>query len=280
MIRRTFEEKGIVYASELALKNLTDLEKVVDWNIKNKVFLYRLSSEMFPWMSEYELNDLPDIAEIKVILKRVGEKAIKNGLRLTYHPGPFNVLAAVLEKVLYNTKEDLRKHAEILDMMYLPRSPFAKINIHVGGAYGDKQAAIKRFSENFQLLPVGVRERLTVENDDKANMFSVTDLLQIHENIGIPVVFDYLHHKFNTGGISEKQAFLAAVNTWPKDITPIVHYSASKKEFEDQNAPGIAHADYIHEYINTYGKEVDIMLEAKAKELAVIKYMEDFKIKL
>jgi len=86
MIKRTFTEKGIAYASELALANFTDLEKVIDWNIDNHIFFYRMSSDMVPWMSEYELADLPDYEAITVLLKRCGEKAKKQGLRLTFHP--------------------------------------------------------------------------------------------------------------------------------------------------------------------------------------------------
>jgi UV DNA damage endonuclease len=104
MIKRFFVEKGLSYASELALANITDLEKVIDWNIQNKLLFYRMSSDMIPWMSEYEITDLPDYEKIKTICKRCGEKAAAAGLRLTYHPGPFNVLAT-------NTETDKRAKA-------------------------------------------------------------------------------------------------------------------------------------------------------------------------
>lgn len=278
MIKKTFMEKGISYASELALKNVKDLSRIVDWNIENNLLFYRMSSDMFPWMSEYELEDLPEIKSIKGILSDIGEKVKKFHLRLTYHPGPFNVLATHTEKVLKNTIKELRQHGEIMDMIDLPRTPFAKINIHVGGAYGDKKSAIQRFSENYHLLPDTARRRLTLENDDKVNMFSVKELLEIHEKTGVPVVFDYLHHKFCTGGWSEKEAMTRAIETWPEKIVPVVHFSSSKKRFEDAQASEAAHADFIYQLIDLYGKEVDVMIEAKAKEQAILRYIKEYKV--
>jgi UV DNA damage endonuclease len=276
MIKKTFISRGITYASELALENIRNLEKIVDWNIENKFLFYRMSSDMFPWMSEYELEQLPDIPQIKTILKRVGEKAKIAGLRLTFHPGPFHVLASPNKQTLENTIKGLSQHGQIMDYIGLPHSPYAKINIHVGGAYGDKTAAMNTFCENFKRLPDAASKRLTVENDDKANMFSIKDLLYIHQQIGIPLVFDYLHHLFCTGGLSIKEAFELAYHTWPKGITPVVHYSSPKKDFEDFSAPGPAHADFIYDVPPIFGKEVDIMFEAKAKEMAIFKFKEDF----
>lgn len=280
MIKRTFMDKGIAYASQLALANITDLEKVIDWNIRNNLLLYRMSSDMFPWMSEYELAHLPHYEKISAILSRCGEKAAKAGMRLTFHPGPFNVLATNTQIVLDKTIKELRQHAEIMDLLHLPRTPFAKINIHVGGAYGDKPSALARFAENYRKLPGNARLRLTVENDDKANMFSVHDLLWLHQQTGIPVVFDYLHHQFCTGGLSEEEAFIAATDTWPDDITPVVHFSSPKKKFEDPSALPTAHADYIYQQVNRYGRDVDIMFEAKAKDEAVLRYIREYKVKM
>ena len=278
MMKRTFLEKGVAYASSLALANFTDFEKVIDWNIQNNILFFRISSEIIPWMSQYQLTDLPDYEAIKSILARCGEKATNSGLRLTYHPGPFNVLAAQKENVITKTLHELGQHAELLDLLNLPQTPYAKINIHVGGAFGDKTAALARFAENYVQLPDNVRNRLTVENDDKANMFSVQDLLGLHAQTGIPVVFDYFHHQFCTGGLSEQEALLAAVSTWSAGITPVVHYSSSKKLHEDSSSVQTAHADYLYEEVNTYNQEIDIMFEAKAKELAVAKYLADYKI--
>jgi len=279
MMKRTFLNKGADYASELALANVTDMEKVIDWNIQHGIKLYRMSSDMFPWMSEYELQDLPHFEEIKDILGRCGLKVSHNGHRLTFHPGPFNVLASNNLKVLANTEKELRQHGEIMDLLKQPLSPFAKINIHVGGAYGDKLAAMDRFAEAYVQLPDTARNRLTVENDDRANLFSVKDLLWLHDQIKIPIVFDYFHHNFCTGGWDEKEALAAALSTWPKDITPIVHFSSAKSLYEDPAASVTAHADYLYDWINSYGSKVDIILEAKAKEKALLKFKQEFSAK-
>jgi UV DNA damage endonuclease len=152
MIKKTFLSKGLEYASELIVKNVSDFSKIIDWNIKNNILLYRMSSDMFPWMNEYEFEELPDYEQIKKILARAGHKAQEANLRMTFHPGPFDVLATNNPNVLKNTIKDLAQHAEIMDLLGLPQSPFSKINIHVGGAYGDKATAITRFVENFSPL--------------------------------------------------------------------------------------------------------------------------------
>jgi UV DNA damage endonuclease len=131
-----------------------------------------------------------------------------------------------------------------------------------------------RFCENFKRLSPSVQKRLTVENDDKASMYSVKDLMYIHEKIGIPIVFDYHHHTFQTGDLTEEQALSLAVTTWPKGITPVVHYSESKALHENDNKQKPqAHSDYIKSLPDTYELDVDIMVEAKAKELAILPFI-------
>lgn len=273
MVKKTFTERGMEYASALALQNVNDLQQVIHWNIANRLLLYRMSSDMFPWMSEYEISDLPDYPAIRQRLLEVGRTAAVQGQRLTFHPGPFNVLAAKDDSVLQKTIKELRQHGEIMDMLGLPRSPFAKINIHVGGAYGDRPSALRRFIRNFKSLPPAASSRLTVENDDKANMFSTGDLLIIHEETGIPIVFDYHHHEFRSGDLTTEEAMWLAYQTWPAHIAPVVHVSSSRKKYEDPTATNTAHADYIYQPINLFGLKADIMLEAKAKEKAALRYV-------
>jgi UV DNA damage endonuclease len=275
MIRRTFDEKGVDYASELCLQNVKDLHQLIQWNIMNGYDFYRLSSDMAPWKTEYEWSDLKDIDEIKRWFHSAGTMAKTHGVRLTAHPGPFNVLVSPNENVVENTIKDLTIHGDEFDMMGLSRTPYNKLNIHCNGVYGDKLSAMDRFCKNFERLPESVQTRLTVENDDKASMYSVKDLMYIHERIGIPIVFDYHHHKFNTGDLSEQEALELAISTWPDDIVPVVHYSESRsKEQLDESIKPQAHSDYVVDYIDTYGHNVDIMVEAKHKELAVDKYKE------
>tara|TARA_R110002074_G_scaffold363599_1_gene536908 strand:+ start:99 stop:1007 length:909 start_codon:yes stop_codon:yes gene_type:complete len=272
MIKRTFKERGVEYASELALQNCRDLIEIIKWNHQNGINFFRITSGLFPWYSEYKLSDMPHANRIKTLLAAAGNLATKYGQRITTHPGPFNVLPSPTDSVVQNTINELTDHAEVFDLMGLSQTPYNKINIHCNGVYGDKITAMDRFCKNFDRLPQSAQNRLTVENDDKASMYSVTDLMYIHERIGIPIVFDYHHHKFCTGGLTEEEALKLAVSTWG-DIKPVVHYSESKSlhEENDKIKPQ-AHSDYISEYINTYGLDVDIMIEAKKKELTLAQY--------
>jgi len=276
MIKRTFKAKGIEYASQLGLDNCKDLLTIVKWNNENGFKFFRITSNLFPWSSEYNLSDMPDYKEICNVLSNVGKYVNNNGMRITSHPGPFNVLTSPHPHVVTNCIKDLSVHGEVFDLMDLTRTPYNKINIHIGGAYGDKPSAMKRFCTNFHRLPDSVKSRLSVENDDKASMYSVKDLYDnVYKVIGIPIVFDYHHHKFCTGDLSEQEALELAMSSWPSDIVPVVHYSESRsKEYEDPKIRPQAHSDYVIDYIDTYGNEVDIMVEAKAKELAVLRYKE------
>jgi len=270
MIKRTFESKGVDYASEITLANAKDLHNIMTWNVLNGYNFYRMTSGLAPWKTEYEWNDLKDIKEIKQWLHSAGTMANTHGVRVTSHPGPFNVLVSPNENVVQNTFQDLTMHGEVFDMMGLSRTHYNKINIHCNGVYGDKESALDRFCKNFERLPESVQTRLTVENDDKASMYSVKELYEgIHKRINIPIVFDYHHHRFCTGGLSEQEALELAMSTWG-DITPVVHYSESKAEHQlDETIRPQAHSDLIKELPNTYGNDVDIMVEAKHKELAI-----------
>ncbi|WP_111630162.1 UV DNA damage repair endonuclease UvsE [Larkinella arboricola] len=264
MIKKTFLERGLAYASELALKNVHDLLTIVDWNLQHGFQLFRISSDLFPWASEYRIASLPDFPAIRATLEEIGRRPI----RLTTHPGPFNQLAGQ-GKVLDNTIVDLEYQSELFDLMGLKPSHWNKINIHVGGTYGDKTASLARFAQNFKLLSENLRARLTVENDDRPSLYSVADLRSLHEAVGIPIVFDYFHHSLNPGGQTQEEAFLMAYHTW--DVRPVFHYSDSRQTREDPSARREAHADWLYSTVNTYGKEVDIVFESKMKELAVMR---------
>ena len=216
MVKKTFFNKGLEYVSLLSLLNSQDLIKILKWNHEHKIKLFRLSSDFFPWSSEYKLDHLHSFSDIKLALSRSGIFAKKNNIRLTAHPGPFNVLVSPHSRVLKNTINDLSTHGEMFDLLGLERTPYNKINIHCNGVYGDKLSAMNRFCKNFKKLPISVQSRLTIENDDKSSMYSVKDLFYIYEKIGIPIVFDYHHHKFCNGGLSEQKALELAISTWPK----------------------------------------------------------------
>lgn len=268
MIRKTFDSKGLSYVSELVLQNIRDLIEVIKWNHQNGIHFYRMSSDMFPWMSEYRFSDLPDYGKIKTLLAGAGSLANKYNQRLTFHPGPFNVLASPNNGVVEKTISELNKHSQIMDMMGLSTTPYNKVNIHVGGVYGDKVSALQRWCNNFHLLAENTKKRITIENDDKISAYTVRDLMFIHEHTGTPIVFDYHHHTCHPDGTSHKEALEMAISTWPDGITPIVHVSEPRDEKNFR-----AHHDYVVNEIDTYGYTVDVMMEAKAKELAVLEYL-------
>ena len=274
MRRKTFDQKGLDYVSDLTLLNVKDLKTIVEWNNEHGIKLFRLSSQIFPWQDEYEFSSLKDFDEISKLMLEIGEIATKAGQRLTMHPGPYNCLASPNQKVVEKTIRELDCHSEQMNMLGFEPSNYNKINIHVGGAYGDKKSTLARFVDNFSLLRNDTKKRLVIENDDSPNEYSVKDLFDgIYQKIGIPITFDYFHHKFNTGGLSEEEALKMASITWPEGITQCCHYSESRqKEKLDESIRPQAHSDLIYEKINTYGLNLDIVVEAKSKELAIINY--------
>ena len=300
--KKTLHSKGLEYISGLAFQNCLDLRELVKWNRVMGIELFRVSSGLFPWMDEYDFRVLKDYKLIEITLRSVGELAERFNQRLTFHPGPFNCLASPNEAVVAKTVRELDKHSEQFNMMGFEPSNYNKINIHVGGTYNDKEATLERFCKNFELLADHTKKRLVVENDDSANEYSVRELYEgVHKRIGIPITFDYYHHKFNTGGLTEEEALKLAATTWPTGIKQCCHYSESRRKeqlFDLQNAlkrnnillenisewptlskeydeinkiKEIAHSDYIYKEINTYGLDVDIVIEAKMKEKAILK---------
>ena len=275
---KTLEEQGLEYLAELIIGNLDALQKVLEWNAAQGYRLYRMSSEMFPFYSHmihgYEIEDLPRADEILARLASLGEYARSTEQRLTFHPGPFNVLASPNPDVVAKTVRELNCHSHIFDLMGFEPSWENKINIHVGGAYGDRKSALARFCANFALLDDGTKQRLTVENDDRANLYSVKDLYEgVYKVIGIPIVFDYHHHYFNTGDLTEQEALALAHDSWPTDVVPVFHYSESKviEQGGDKMTP--AHSDYISGSIDTYGYSFDLVFEAKRKDQAVDSFL-------
>ena len=270
MIKRTYKERGIAYASQLALQNCLDLEDILKWNESKGIKFFRMSSAIFPWASEYKFEDLPDWKEIKKSLVRTGFYATLKDHRLTFHPGPFNKLTSPKEHVVQNTIRDLEIHGKVLDEMGLSRTPYNKINIHVGAHYNNKPMAISNFCKNFERLSESVQSRLTVENDDKASLYSTKELYEeIYKRIDIPVVHDLHHHTFCTGGLTNGEAIKLAAKTWGM-VKPVVHYSQSRAE--EQNNTKIkanAHSDSYWTAVNTYGQDVDVMLECKHKEIGL-----------
>ena len=270
--KATWQEKGLYHVGDLALQNLRDLFQIVQWNERNGFKFFRIGSDIFPWSSEYKYSDLPQYDRCCMYLKAIGDYAKKHGHRLSFHPGPFNILGSTKPEVVERTIYDLNHHSEIFDLMGFEPSPYNKINIHVGATYGDKDTTLERWIKNFHRFDENTKKRITLENDDKESMYTIADLMRAHEECGIPLVFDYHHHTCHSGDMTHEQALELAISTWPEDITPVVHYSSSRKLNEDSSVKAQAHADMIYENVNTFGHDIDIMFECKKKEVAVLQY--------
>ena len=270
----TFQREGLRYVGELGLQNVKDLYTILQWNEKNGIRFYRIGSDIFPWSSEYEYKQLPQYHEVSQILAEIGKYATKHNHRLTFHPGPFNILGSRKDEVVKRTMVDLRHHSEIFDLMGFAPSVYNKINIHVGAAYKDKYAVLKQWCTNYNKLDENTKKRLTIENDDKPSLFTTYDLYHhVHANTNVPIVFDFHHHNCNPGDLSSRESLELAIQTWPEGIKPVVHFS-SPKQIEDPKAKIQAHADYVHSDVDTYGHDVDVMLEVKMKEKALLEYRE------
>ena len=304
MIDRKFKQGGLQLASDISLANAKDLLPILQWNEQHNIRLFRLGSELFPRWNHYELADLPGIAEIAKHLRAAGDYAKAHGHRITTHPGPFHILGSPDDRVVDNSIVSLERHSELFDLMGFAPSFENKINIHVGATYNDKPGTIARWLQNYDRLSDSLKARLVIENDDKASMYSVRDLYEmLHTQIAIPITFDYWHHTFNTGELSEQEAFFLARETWTRHgVTQCTHYSESRRReqqlliermfdhhgisIEDlPNWPTFhkhykeftkikeqAHADFITRLPDTYGVEdLDVMVEAKAKEQSLLK---------
>jgi len=273
MRQATFKQKGLAYASELALKNASDLLAILVWNAHNDIKVFRMGSGIFPWGTEYDISTLPDYAEIAQTLQSAGLVAAATKQRITAHPDHFVKLGSANPKVVQNSINDLELHSLVFDMMGLSTTPYNAINIHVGMNFSEETA--QRWIDNYNCLSPRLRSRLVVENDDKENSFSIVQLFTyLHAELGIPLTFDYFHHQFHPDGLTTQDAAELAAGTWPDGITPLFHYSESKNINESVSGNPRAHADYVFSRIDDFGLTLDIDLEAKAKELALFKYRE------
>lgn len=272
-IKKTFDLKGLAHVSELTLMNSKDLQVVIQWNHEHNIRFFRLSSCIVPWMTEVQdMRLLPDYPEIEAALKHAGNLARAYGQRLTFHPSHFVKLAANDPDVLQKSVQELEIHGQVLDIMgFTPPSVENKINIHIGGVYGDKQATLARFEKNLETLSDSVRKRLTIENDDTPSAFSLHDLLPMSKRTGVPLVFDFHHHKFIETPLSEKESLEAAVATWPPGVRPVVHWSESQ-----EGRIAKAHSDYVAGPIalHSYEDRIDVMVEAKCKEDTLLRYQQ------
>ena len=281
IILKTFETKGLEELKRKIMQNLKDTLLLMDWNEKNGIKVFRLSSNIFPHKSNskapnYNLDFCEDI------IKQIGEKSRKYNQRLTYHPGQYNVVGTPDESKFQQTVNDLMYHAEILDMMELDFN--SVMVVHGGGVYGDKKKTIERWCRNYQRLPIEIRNRLVLENCEKS--FSIEDCLNISKNTGIPVVFDTHHYEcYKLLHPQEKlqppEFYMESIlHTWKqRGIKPKFHVS-------EQGCGRVGHhsdfieeiPNYLLEIPNKYNTHIDIMIEAKQKEQAIFKLYKKYPI--
>lgn len=279
MIVKSIKEKGIEALKEKILHNLNDTIKMIHWNEENGIKVFRLSSDLFPHKSNPLVENYTfDFALDK--LKEIGNLAKRYNQRLTFHPGQYNVVGTPNETMFQHTIDDLSYHAEVFELMNMNQD--SVLVVHGGGLYGNKEETKERWCKNFYRLPEIVQKRLVIECCER--IFSVKDCLDISEKINIPVVFDTHHFEcyklLHPDEVFQEPSFYIplVLETWRKrSIKPKFHVS-------EQGSGRIGHhsdfIDVIPEYLldipYNYGYEVDIMIEAKKKELAIMKIYQKY----
>lgn len=263
------------------------LDAILDYLDEAGIRMYRLSSDFVPYATQ---PDLPrfhhQIAECAAELAEVGRKTRELGIRLSLHPSQYVLLNALDPAITSKGIADLDSQAELLDA--LGQGPEAVVVLHLGGAYGDKDASMERFVENFPRLSEAARRRLVIENDE--TLYTIEHCLYVHDEIGVPVIFDHQHHLLNPGSLSITEAARRALATWPEGVMPKIHFSSprldsrtvKRKGKMTEAAPLLSqHADYIHPWEFAGFIEAmrpapfDVMLEAKRKDAALLKLRGD-----
>jgi UV DNA damage endonuclease len=272
----TLEKKGVGYAKELAIQNLKNLLLILKWNKENNILFFRMSSEMFPFATyKGTVNGEPvayslDFADD--LLKEIGQYARDNKMRLTMHPSQFCVLSSKDSKIVENTFSDLNHHCDIMDRMGLDHN--SVIIIHGGGVYGNKKEALKRLEENIMSLPKNTRNRLVLENCEMA--YTIEDLIPLSEKLQIPLIIDFHHDDINPCSKPIENYFERVFKVWfDRGIKPKVHVSNSipgitKNHTKTEQRKHSDYISYIHNSLLLIDFPIDIMLECKMKEDALL----------
>lgn len=265
------------------------VDQILDYLARHNISMYRLSSDLAPYATHPDMPQFHGmVADSDAALRAIGEKARRLNIRLSFHPSQYVVLNSPDPQLVAKSAWDLLSQAEMLDRMELGEE--AVLVIHVGGAYGDKPAALRRWVETFATLPEPVRRRLVLENDDVR--FSAADVLWVHEQTGVRLIFDHQHFLcLNPEGLSMRPTLEKFLQSWGSRGRPKLHFSSPRTEMRTTKrktsdgktkqavlAPvWTGHADFCHpfEFIGFMRAmerlEFDVMLEAKAKDLALIR---------
>ena len=241
--------------------------------------LFRISSAMFPLADQVDASLWQCNERLVDLLSKAGKIIKDNNLRVTTHPGQFCVLSSDSDNVVQKAITELKIHGWMFDMMGLDRTTRYAINIH-----GGKSDRAEQLSRRIDELDDDVRCRLTLENDESA--YSVIDLLNIHKQTSVPVVFDSHHHVFNPDDLSMEEAIEATMETWHGEILPLQHISNTEPGKENGSFPDRRkHSDMIHYVPDAQLKflrdrKIDVEVEAKQKNLAVFDMSKKFGIPL
>jgi len=253
---------------ELARQNLSGLSEILRWNVSQHVKLFRISSGIIP-LASHPSAQWPWQEILKEEISRIGNFAKRHELRLSMHPGQYTVLNSPSKRIVAAAEAELAYHASFLDMLGL--SSEHKIVLHVGGVYGDRDSALQRFRDSFHALPRKVKSRIVLENDERC--YDANEVLTLCESLKIPMVFDSLHHRaYNTHSL-EDRLLDRVYSTWSSsDGLPKLHYSTQKKPARiGAHANMINAGDFIRFLEILPERDVDIMLEAKSKDRALLK---------
>ncbi|WP_439880289.1 UV DNA damage repair endonuclease UvsE [Pontibacter sp. MBLB2868] len=266
----SYSEERLIETVE---QNLACLRRILEYNVQHGLLFFRLTSDLVPFAS-HEVNTYNWKEHFKLTFRRLGSYIRNNNMRISMHPDQFVVLNSPNPQTVKNSIAELEYQGSVLDLMGLDTT--AKLQIHGGGAYGDKPAAIQRFAEVYHtMLPEAVKARLCVENDDRT--YTLQDCLQLHELTGMPVIFDNLHHECVNNGEPLYEAVQLAATTWhpEKDGLLMMDYSsqapAERKGKHTQSIQEQLFHDFLAE---TEGLDMDLMLEIKDKEESALKALE------
>lgn len=257
--------------------NLQSLEEIINYNIKNNIHFYRISSNLIPLASMKKV-EFDYINKFKNLYDKIGGKIKEYNIRVDMHPDQFTVLNSTKKEVLDNTFEILQYHYNVLDALSIKDKVLI---LHIGSNVFGKKASINRFINNFNKLPENIRNSIVVENDDK--IFNIADTLCLCESISRPMVLDYHHYVCNNDNIDIKDYYERIFSTW-KNINPKIHFSSPKSKTKKDIR---SHHDYINsddfisfiEQIKHLNFDLDIMLEAKAKDEALFRLVRELKYK-
>ena len=249
--------------------NLVCLRRMLEWNVAQGLLFFRMGSGIVPFGS-HEINAFPWQTHFSAEFQALGDYIKANNLRVSFHPDQFVVLNSPSPDIVRRSIDELVYQGAMLDLMGLDGA--AKLQIHVGGLYGDRELAISRFAEVHATLPAAVRARVVVENDDR--LFSLRDCLHLHELTGVPILFDNFHHECLNHGEPMAEALRLAAATWhpTRDGVPMMDYSSQalgerKGKHTDDLVDGL-----FREFLtNLHGLDLDLMLEIKNKEASALR---------